>query len=120
MPHFVVECSENVIAIKTPEAIMQAVYNAAEATGLFVVGDSKVRINPFKYCKPGKSKNDFIHVFAYIMQGRNTEQKNNLSKKIVTALNAMFPAVPVIAINILEIEKAAYFDKSMIKNLTMQ
>jgi len=114
MPHFVIDCSENVIAIKTPEAIMQAVYDAAEATGLFEVGDSKVRINPFKYCKTGESKNDFIHVFAYIMQGRNTEQKSDLSKKIVTALNVLLPAVPVIAVNILEIEKAAYFDKLMI------
>src|SRR5882724_3204977 len=114
MPHFVIDCSENVITMKTPEEILQRVHDAAEASGLFTGGDIIVRINPFKYYKPGKSKNDFIHVLAYIMQGRNTEQKSNLSKKIVTALNAMFPAVPIIAINVIEIEKAGYCDKSMV------
>ena len=114
MPHFVIDCSENIIAMKTPEAIMQAVYDTAEATGLFAPGDIKVRINPFKYYKLGEGKNDFIHVFANIMQGRNTEQKSNLSKKIVTALNTIFPSVPIISVNITDFEKATYCNKSMV------
>ena len=114
MPHFVIDCSENIIVIKTPEEIMQAVYDTAEATGLFAAGDIKVRINPFKYYKLGEGKNDFIHVFANIMQGRNTEQKSNLSKKIVTVLNAMLPTVPIISINVTDFEKATYCNKSMV------
>jgi len=114
MPHFVIDCSENIITMKTPEAIMQAVYDTAEATGLFAEGDIKVRINPFKYYKLGEGKNDFIHVFANIMQGRNTEQKSDLSKKIVAALNTIFPSVPIISVNITDFEKATYCNKSMV------
>lgn len=44
MPHFILDCSEHIIQLKSPEEIIQAVYNAADATGLFTVGDIKVRI----------------------------------------------------------------------------
>ena len=44
MPHFIIECSENIIKLKTPEEIIQAVYTIADATNLFAVGDIKVRI----------------------------------------------------------------------------
>jgi 5-carboxymethyl-2-hydroxymuconate isomerase len=30
MPHFIIECSQNVIEQESPEAIMQAVYDVAE------------------------------------------------------------------------------------------
>jgi 5-carboxymethyl-2-hydroxymuconate isomerase len=113
MPHFVIDCSENIIALKSPEELMQAVYDTALATGLFAKADIKVRINPFKYFNIGDA-NDFIHVFANIMQGRNTDQKSNLSNKIVSELNTMFPEVPIISINIRDFEKATYCNTSMV------
>ena len=114
MPHFVIDCSENIIQLKTPEEIIQKVYDAAESTTLFDKGDIKVRINPFKYYNIGNTKNDFIHVFANIMEGRTTLQKSNLSKSIVSELKLMFPDVPVISINIRDFEKATYCNKTMV------
>ena len=32
MPHFVIDCSENVIVLKSPNEIMQNVYDSAEST----------------------------------------------------------------------------------------
>jgi len=114
MPHFVIDCSEQIIKLKTPENIMQKVYDTAKSTGLFTPEDIKVRINPFQYYNTGNTKDDFIHVFADIMQGRNTEQKANLSKQIVTELKTMFPQVPIISINIRDFEKATYCNKTMV------
>lgn len=114
MPHFVIECSENIFKLKTPEEIIQAVYNIAEATGLFAVGDIKVRINPYAYYTVGGTQHDFVHVFGHIMQGRNTEQKANLSRQIITKLKSMFPEVPVISMNVIDFEKATYCNKSMV------
>jgi 5-carboxymethyl-2-hydroxymuconate isomerase len=111
MPHFVIDCSENIIKLKSPKDIIQKVYDAAENTNLFEKGDIKVRINPFEYYNIGNTQNDFIHVFANIMEGRNTSQKSNLSKKIVDALNTMFPDVPIISINIRDFEEATYCNK---------
>ena len=114
MPHFVIDCSKHIIELTAPHKIIQKVYDTAEDTALFNKGDIKVRINPFEYYNVGNSKDDFIHVFANIMEGRSVAQKKNLSEKIVSALKAMFPAVPIISINIRDFEKATYCNKSMV------
>ncbi len=36
MPHFVIDCSENILKLKSPEEIMQEVYNSAESTELLI------------------------------------------------------------------------------------
>lgn len=93
---------------------MQAVYDAAEATGLFAAGDIKVRLRPYQYFKLGAGKKDFIHIFGNIMEGRSAEQKANLSKKIVERLDEMFPGISILSINIREFEKATYSNKALI------
>ncbi len=114
MPHFIIDCSENVIRKESADVIMKEVFDAALSTNLFVASEIKVRINPFTYYNNGNTLDDFIHVFGYIMEGRNDEQKGNLSKVIVTKINALLPDVPVISINIQEFEKSNYVNKTMI------
>jgi 5-carboxymethyl-2-hydroxymuconate isomerase len=114
MPHFVIDCSENLVALNSPEEIMQKVYDTAASTQLFDQGDIKVRINPYKHYNIGNTKDDFIHIFANIMEGRNSEQKRMLSKRIISELKKMLPEVPVISINIRDFEKAGYCNKSMV------
>ncbi len=114
MPHFVIDCSENIIKIKSPNKIIQKVYDTAESTDLFDKGDIKVRINPFEYYSIGNTRDDFIHIFANIMEGRTVSQKKNLSERIITELKLIFPNVPIISINIRDFEKATYCNKSMV------
>lgn len=119
MPHFIIDCSENIIEQKSPEEIMQAVYEAAEATGLFAENDIKVRLRPFRYFKLGKGKRDFIHIFGNIIEGRSVEQKENLSRKIIERLNEIFPDASILSINISEFEKATYCNKALIHPLNI-
>ncbi|WP_109832247.1 5-carboxymethyl-2-hydroxymuconate Delta-isomerase [Reichenbachiella versicolor] len=114
MPHFVIECSENVLKLNSPEIIMERVYDIANSTELFHPDEIKVRINPYQHYNTGNTKDDFIHVFANIMEGRTTSQKSNLSKTIVTNLNLLFPVVPIISMNIRDFEKSTYVNKQMI------
>ena len=93
---------------------MQAVYDVAEASGLFVANDIKVRLRPYQYFKLGEDKKDFMHIFGNIMEGRSTEQKANLSRKIIERLNEMFPDLSILSINIREFEKATYSNKALI------
>jgi 5-carboxymethyl-2-hydroxymuconate isomerase len=116
MPHFVIDCSENILNLKSPEEIMQAVYDTAESTNLFDIGDIKVRINPFKYYNIGNTKDDFIHIFGNIMEGRTIDQKSDLSNKIICRLKILFPEIPILSINIRDFEKATYCNKSMAVN----
>ena len=114
MPHFVIDCSENILVEKSAEEIMKVVYDEAESTGLFAEGDIKVRINTFTHYKLGPAKNAFIHVFGNIMQGRSTEQKLILSKGIIKKLKTMFPDIPVISMNVQDFEKSTYCNRSMV------
>ena len=119
MPHFIIDCSENIFEQKSPEEIMQAVYDAAEAAELFAVNDIKVRLRPFQYFKLGAGKKDFIHIFGYVMEGRSIEQKANLSRKIIDRLNKMLPDISILSINISEFEKATYSNKALIHPLNL-
>lgn len=114
MPHFIIDCSKQIIEKKLPDTIMQKVYDAAKSTGLFLPEEIKVRVNSFQYYNTGNTSDDFIHVFANIMEGRNTAQKANLSKHIITELKVMFPEVPIISMNIRDFEKATYCNKEMV------
>lgn len=114
MPHFIIDCSENILELQDPRKVIEAVFETAFSTGLFDKDDIKVRLNHFKYSLVQSGTADFIHVFGNIMEGRTEDQKANLSKQIVTKLNNLFPEVPIISINIRDFEKASYYNKSMI------
>ncbi len=114
MPHFIIDCSEDIATLKQPLEIIQEVYNTADTSGLFTKGDVKVRLNPFKDYIVGGKQDSFIHVFAYIMQGRTTQEKAELSNKIVAKLKSMFPDISIISINISDFEKDTYCNKTMV------
>ncbi|KFF22901.1 5-carboxymethyl-2-hydroxymuconate Delta-isomerase [Chryseobacterium sp. JM1] len=114
MPHFIIECSQDLLQQRTPEEIMDSVYKSADSTGLFAPNDIKVRLRPYEYFKLGEQKNNFLHVFGYIMEGRNTEQKAELSKKICAQLTVLFPDISFLSVNISEFESATYCNKALI------
>jgi 5-carboxymethyl-2-hydroxymuconate isomerase len=113
MPHFIIHCSKSIFASISPDELMQQVYNASDATGLFKQGDIKVRIQSFEHYNIGNTKDEFIHLFGNIMKGRTDEQKMDLSKRIIAKLKAEFPNIPIISINIRDFEKASYCNTSM-------
>jgi len=114
MPHFIVDCSENILELKDPKEILDEVFESAFSSGLFSRDAIKVRLNPFKHSLVLGGDLDFIHVFGNIMEGRTLEQKADLSRKIVSKLNQLFPEVPIISMNIRDLEKSSYINKTML------
>ena len=114
MPHFVMDCSESVLKYHDEEFIIEQIHLVVNSTGLFDEGDIKVRMNPFQKYSVGNKRENFIHVFAHIMQGRTTEQKANLSQQVISKLVVLFPDIPNIAINISDFEKATYCNRAML------
>ena len=114
MPHFIVDCSQSILQSQAEDKIIARVHRAANSTNLFEEGDIKVRVNPYTIYSVGNKREDFVHVFASIMEGRSLEQKANLSRLIVRELVAMFPHVPNVAMNVAEFEKASYCNRSML------
>ena len=115
MPHFLIDCSESIFVLHSEEQIIEQVHLAAKSTELFNENDIKVRVNSFKKYSTGNKIENFIHVFANIMEGRSNEQKADLTKKIVQELTSMFPTVPNIGANIIEFENANYCNRNMLQ-----
>ncbi|MUV14526.1 5-carboxymethyl-2-hydroxymuconate Delta-isomerase [Noviluteimonas gilva] len=113
MPHFVVDCSRDLLKTHDEETIIARLHRVVNASGLFDEADIKIRVNPYATYSVGGGRNDFIHTFAWIMQGRTVEQRAALSKAIVSELAEMFPGLPRIAANIAEFERATYFNRAM-------
>lgn len=114
MPHFIIDCSQDLLRIHDEETLIARIHRVAVESGLFDESDIKVRVRPFGVYAVGGEHEDFIHVFAWIMQGRTVEQRAALSKAIVGALAAMFQDLPRIAANIAEFERATYFNRAML------
>ena len=114
MPHFIIDCSENILKSHSQDEIIKQVQISAISTKLFHENDVKVRVNSFEKYLTGDKKEDFIHVFANIMEGRTIEQKAHLSKTIVKDLALMFPLVSNIGTNVIEFERETYFNKNML------
>ncbi len=108
------DCSQSIMNTHQEEFVLEQIHLVAQATGLFDENDIKVRINPYQKYLVGNKQEDFIHVFAHIMQGRTVEQKAHLSKQVVTKLVSLFPDTPNIAMNISDFEKATYCNRAML------
>jgi 5-carboxymethyl-2-hydroxymuconate isomerase len=114
MPHFIIDCSNNILEQVDAHKLMSVVYDTAQSTGLFADNDVKVRLRPFEYYILGQGKANFIHIFGYIMEGRGTEQKANLSKLIISKLSELNIDTSFLSINIYDFEFATYCNKSLI------
>lgn len=113
MPHFVVDCSRGILQVHDEESIIARLHRVVSSSGLFEESDIKIRIHPFQTYAVGGGREDFIHTFAWIMQGRSVEQRAALSRAIVSELAEMFPLIPRIAVNVAEFERATYFNRAM-------
>ncbi|MDW9379929.1 5-carboxymethyl-2-hydroxymuconate Delta-isomerase [Chryseobacterium sp. JV558] len=114
MPHFIIDCSQDILQLRTPEELMDAVYETADATGLFAPNDIKVRLQPYQYYRLGTDKRNFLHVFGYIMEGRTTEQKTHLSRQISIRLSELLTDISFLSVNINDFEAATYSNKALI------
>ena len=114
MPHFIIDCSASVLNSHDEDYILHQIHRVANATGLFDENDIKVRLNPFSNYVVGNKKQDFIHVFAHIMEGRTTEQKAHLSKQVVSRLMSLFPDFTNVAMNVCDFEKATYCNRAQL------
>jgi len=117
MPHFVIDCSESVLSLADPDELMQSVFQTAESTGLFAtsgVGGIKVRLSPYSHFTNVDGHEHFVHVSANIMEGRNQDQKSDLSRRIVSTLKSLLPTVEIISMNIRDFEKATYCNRAVL------
>ncbi len=112
MPHCVLDCSRAIEKHAKLADIIKGVHDAAEGSGLFHKGTVKVRVHVYDHYTISGTADDFVHTIAYIMAGRTEEQRANLSRQILLALKALLPTVRVLTVDIREMNRATYSDRS--------
>ena len=112
MPHFTVDCSENVLSLIEAQSLAEAVHQAALSTELFGEAHIQVRVKASIGYLVGGRQEDFISVFASILEGRTVEQKSALSKAVVSRLCELLPQVPHVHTNVTDLQKGTGCDQS--------
>lgn len=108
MPHCIIEYSKNLQKSVEPSAFIAVVHQAAIESDLFEPEDIRARAIAFDDYQIRADKNSFIHVTLRIMHGRNELQKNQLSSKVMQALESLNLASIILSVEICDIDKTTY------------
>jgi 5-carboxymethyl-2-hydroxymuconate isomerase len=111
MPHCVIECPASLGDLVDLDVLLKAVHDAAEATGLFSLGDVKARLLLSEHFLVGGKKDPFVHVISHILAGRTAEQKKLLSAAVAVSICELLPNVEMISVEVRDIDRAAYSNR---------
>lgn len=111
MPHFVIHTDTAFLSDKDAKHLMRTVIDEAKSTGLFPTSVVKSRIIPFEHSLMEGEEQDLLHIVAWIMGGRTTEQKKSLADRIVLCLEGLYPELNTISIDVRDIDPATYSNK---------
>ncbi|KUM02344.1 5-carboxymethyl-2-hydroxymuconate Delta-isomerase [Chromobacterium subtsugae] len=111
MPHCVIECPAELAQAPQIMPLMQAVHQAAVASGLFETPDIKVRVLPSAHYLVGGQPDAFVHVTTHILAGRSEQQKKQLADAVARAACAQLPQVAMITSEVRDIQREAYSNR---------
>ncbi|GAB7532972.1 hypothetical protein PS3A_53880 [Pseudomonas sp. 3A(2025)] len=112
MPHCIIDCPVSLAQHVGEQVLLATVHDALDAFGVFKPGDIKVRLNGFSHYRCGETQDDFVHVALYLFAGRSAEQQRSLASATVAALVALLPAVEAISMDVREMPKATFVNRS--------
>jgi 5-carboxymethyl-2-hydroxymuconate isomerase len=111
MPHAVIEYSANLLNEIKIDALITSVYQGAFSSELFSPADIKVRALGFEHYFSGSHSEGFIHVNCKILSGRTQQQKDDLSKVILSELLLLKLESLSISVEVMDIDRESYNKK---------
>ncbi|MGQ9365606.1 5-carboxymethyl-2-hydroxymuconate Delta-isomerase [Azospirillum sp. ST 5-10] len=108
MPHFVIEYARPVEAMADPAAVMETVFHAAAGSGIMNPDDIKIRAIPFDHYRLPRPGETFLHVGAFLLEGRSDAQKEDLAVRLRAALAGILPDVTSISVDVRDMNPVAY------------
>lgn len=106
MPHCIVEYSASLDS----ELILPLVFSGALKSELFEVDGSDIKVRAI-YCQSyltGSEKLDFVHVVLKILSGRTLEQKQILSKSVLTQLQKLELQACSLTVEVVDMDRTSY------------
>jgi len=110
MPHAIIEYSANLAQAYDQAGGSRWVHHTLSETGVFAPENLKTRayqVDDFQVGLEGKA-GSFCHIAIYIMAGRTVEQKQQISKPMLAALQEALPEASQLSVDVRELEKDVY------------
>lgn len=109
MPHIVIEYSTDGHGDPLEvNALMQALHDAAAATGVMQAADIKVRATPYADYLVARVRDGFCHVTVSMLEGRTPPQKEALSVALRSAMVALLPETKSLSVDVRDMDAVAY------------
>jgi len=112
MPHCLIECPTALAARVGEQVLLATVHDAIDASGFFKPGDIKVRIAGYAHYRCGATQDDFVHVTLSVLDGRSADQRRSLATATMQALVELLPEVEVLSMDVREMERAVFVNRS--------
>lgn len=110
MPNLVMEYSNSVDERVNVQGLLADLHQVALLSGLFDVGSVKsraLRCHNWLIGDEGDSV-DFIHISFELLDGRNAEQKRELSRQLMDVLQQQASQVRSLTVNIRDMDKESF------------
>ncbi len=108
MPHLIIEYAHSLATDEQVPLLLDAVHDAALATGLFPESHIKTRAIPVQFYRTGTGSDPFIHAQLRIKAGRSEAQKKELSGVVLAAIKTQSWAAKVITVEVVDMDSASY------------
>ena len=108
MPHCIIEYSAEIADDVNLDALIEAVHEAALASGLFPEYDIKTRAIGYQHHRTGQTQDSFVHVSVHLLDGRDDAQKSMLSELVLQRIEPMLPWVVSVGVEICDMHRASY------------
>ncbi|MEE1673801.1 5-carboxymethyl-2-hydroxymuconate Delta-isomerase [Agarivorans aestuarii] len=118
MPHCVIECPADLARIVNFDVLVEAVHDAADASGLFSAGDVKARLVLANHYRVGGKRAPYVHTEVQILSGRSELQKKALANDIARAVCELLPRVEMISVEVRDIAVQAYANRASLNTLS--
>ncbi len=108
MPHLIIEYAQELATAGQVAKMLDAVHDAAYATGLFEQSHIRTRAIPVEFYRTGMSRAPFVHAQLRIHGGRDTTQKRILSDAVLNALRGQGWEAESITVEVVDMDKQTY------------
>jgi len=87
---------------------VRVVHSSVFASGLFEEASINSRAIEFAYYQTGLSDTSFIHITLKILQGRNHQQKKDLTKLVLDKISEIIARPLSLSVEVMDVEKVSY------------
>lgn len=108
MPHLIIEYSRELEREVPPGNLMQIAHDTSVASGLFDTADIKVRLLPTDHALVAGKAGSFLHINLYLLTGRRTETKKQLTQALVEAYKSAQPNLASISADARDMDRRTY------------